>query len=300
MRVTQNMMSNVFVRNLRKQVGQMLQRQEQIASQKRINRPSDDPAGAARVLDGRATLAAIDQYQENIRGGKMRLETQEEVLTLVDDLVRQARGLAEENSGEEVAAGQRALAAARVKEIYDQVMQLANSRHGGRYMFAGHQTGTAPFSRGADYTASYAGDGGSLRVPIAEGIEVGIDADGRNYFQGAGVAGGVDIFAQLKELIDGLESSDPARIQATVEPLDAAHAQVMDKRTEASPKLYRFQATEQHWTNFRARVREAIGREEDTDLTQAIVELKNLETAYQASMAAAARIIQPGLVNFLK
>ena len=58
MRITQNMMSAVFVNNLRKQTEAMLQRNEQIATQKRINRPSDDPAGMARVLDGRSTLAA--------------------------------------------------------------------------------------------------------------------------------------------------------------------------------------------------------------------------------------------------
>ncbi len=300
MRITQNMMSNVFVTNLHKQVGQMLNRQEQVATQKRINRPSDDPAGMARVLNGRSMLAAIEQYEGNIKQGKAHLETQEEVLQLVDDLVRQAGSLAEENSGEEISADQRAFAAGRVKEIYDQVMQLANTRNGRRFMFSGHQTDTVPFSRGADYTATYSGDGGSFRVPIAEGIEVDIDADGRNYFQGAGVTGGVDIFGQLKELIEGLENSDSARIQATIDPLDAAHSQVMSKRTEASPKLYRFQATEQHWSNFKARVKEAVGREEDADLTQAIIELKNLETGYQASMAAAARIIQPGLVNFLK
>jgi len=59
MRITQNMMSTIFVSNLRKQTEAMLQRQEQIATQKRINRPSDDPSGMGRVLAGRSTLATI-------------------------------------------------------------------------------------------------------------------------------------------------------------------------------------------------------------------------------------------------
>jgi len=52
--------------------------------------------------------------------------------------------------------------------------------------------------------------------------------------------------------------------------------------------------------NMKNTVQSAIGREEDVDVTQAIIELKNLETAYQSTMAAASRIIQPSLVNFLK
>jgi flagellar hook-associated protein 3 FlgL len=306
MRITQNMMSNLFVRNIQKQSEAMLQRQEQLASQKRINRPSDDPAGMARVLDGRSTLAAIDQYVENIKQGKTRLEVTETTLQQVDDLVQQARKLAETNSGEDVTADQRALAAENVKEIYDQVMQLANSRFGGRYMFAGYQTDTAPFTRDADpndstddYTAVYHGDSGSFQIPIADNVKVSVDADGRNYF-GDGTTG---VFSELQKLISGLENADhtagTAQIQASVDPLEAAHVQIMNKRSEGAPKLYRLEASEQYWSHFKPQIQAAMGRDEDADITRVAVELNNLKTAYETSMAAAAKIIQRGLVDFL-
>jgi flagellar hook-associated protein 3 FlgL len=302
MRVTQNMMSNLFVRNLQKQTEAMLQRQEQIVTQKRINRPSDDPSGMARVLDGRSTLTAIDQYVENIKQGKTRLELNEEILNQVDDLVQQARELAETNSGAEITADQRAGTAENIKEIYDQVMQLANSRSGGNYMFAGYQTDTAPFTRDGNYNATYHGDSGSFQIPVVDNVRVSVDADGQNYFQDA-TAGGVKIFDQLRDLINGLENTDlvagTAQIQATVDPLENAHIQIMDKRSEGAPKLYRLQASEQYWTNFKTKVQDAIGRDEDADITKVAVELNNLQTAYETSMAAAAKIIQRGLVDFL-
>jgi len=303
MRVTQTMMSNMFVRNIQKQTVAMLQRQEQLASQKRINRPSDDPAGMARVLDGRSSLAAIDQYVENIKQGKARLEITEATLEQVDDLVQQAADLARANSGGEITAEQRELAAENIKEIYDQIMQLANSRFGGRYMFAGYDTDEAPFTRDADgtastaddYTATYNGDSGSFQIPIADNIKVSVDADGRNYF-GDGVSG---LFSELQKLINGLESADTAQIQATIDPLEAAHVQIMNKRSEGAPKQYRLEASEQYWTNFKSKVQEAMGRDEDADITRVAVELNNLKTAYETSMAAAAKIIQRGLVDFL-
>jgi flagellar hook-associated protein 3 FlgL len=306
MRVTQNMMSNIFVRNLQKQTEAMLQRQEQLASQKRINRPSDDPAGMARVLDGRSSLAAIDQYVENIKQGKTRLEITETTLEQVDDLVQQAGDLARANSGEEITADQREFAAENIKEIYDHIMQLANSRFGGRYMFAGYQTDTAPFTRDADptistddYTAAYNGDSGSFQIPIADNIKVSVDADGRNYF-GDGASG---VFSELQKLINGLENTDlaagTAQIRETVDPLEAAHVQIMNKRSEGAPKQYRLEASEQYWTNFKSKVQEAMGRDEDADITRVAVELNNLKTAYETSMAAAAKIIQRGLVDFL-
>lgn len=303
MRITQNMMSNIFVSNLRRQTEAMLQRQEQIASQKRINRPSDDPAGMGRVLAGRSALTAIDQYTNNIKQGKTRLEASEEILNFVDELVQQARSIAEEKSSGGATGAERALAAAQVKEIYDQVLQLANSKFNGRYLFSGDQTDTAPFTRDAAYAATYNGDAGGYKISIADHVAVTIDADGRNYFQDA-ANGGVNIFDELQNLIEGLENADLAagstQILATVDPLQDAHVQIMNKRSEAGPKLYRLQATEEHWAQVRTTVQNAIGREEDIDVAQAIIELKNLETAYESTLAAASRIIQPSLVNFLK
>ena len=298
MRITQNMMSSIFIRSMQKQAEGLLQRQEQLATQKRINRPSDDPIGIGRVLNGRSMLATIDQYTENIRQGKARLEMTDQTLAMVGDLVKQARRIAEEKSGAEISASEREFAAGQIKEIYDQILQLANATHGGRYMFSGDLTDTAPFTRDDQYTASYNGDSGSFRIPIAEQTEVGIDADGQNYFMNAD--GGADIFAALKGLIDGLEGNDMDEIEAAVDPLQDAEAQIMNKRSEFGPKLYRFQATEEHWTAFKTRIQDAVGRDEDVDVVQVALELNNLKTAYETSMAAAAKILQPSLVNFLR
>jgi len=174
-------------------------------------------------------------------------------------------------------------------------------------MFAGYQTDTAPFTRDADpndptddFTAVYHGDNGSFQIPIADNVTVSVDADGQNYF-GDGTTG---VFSELQKLINGLENTadldaGTAAIRATVDPLEAAHAQIMKKRSEGAPKLYRLESSEQHWTHFKTKVQEAMGRDEDADITRVAVELNNLRNAYETSMAAAAKIIQRGLVDFL-
>ena len=73
MRVTNNMMSDSLVRYLTAQNEALYERQTIIASQKRINRPSDDPIGMGRVLDYRQTLSSIEQYETNILNGQKRL-----------------------------------------------------------------------------------------------------------------------------------------------------------------------------------------------------------------------------------
>ena len=63
MRVTNNMMSSNITRHLMRQSEALYRVQEQISTQKRINRPSDDPVGMRKILDYRGKIATVDQYQ---------------------------------------------------------------------------------------------------------------------------------------------------------------------------------------------------------------------------------------------
>jgi flagellar hook-associated protein 3 FlgL len=303
MRVTQNITTSNFISYINKHAENLLKTQQQIASQKRINKSSDDPIGMGQVLGYRTNLALTDQYQENIQQGMTRLEFNEVTLDLVSDLVKTARGLAENYSGSNLSAAKRQSAALQVKDLYNQVMQMANSKFNGNYIFSGHATNTAPFSRDANYTATYNGDDGELRIMVSDNVEVNIIADGRNIFQDA-ANGGVNIFDELKNLIDGLENPDPvagsAQIEATVNVLQDGRNQINSRRSEYAPVLYRLQATDEYMTNLRPKVEEAMASLEQADITKAVVELQNLELAYETTIATAARIIQPSLLDFLR
>ncbi len=303
MRVTQNITTSNFISYINQHAENLLKTQQQIASQKRINKSSDDPIGMGQVLGYRTNLALTDQYQENIQQGKTRLEFNEITLDLASDLVKTARGLAANYSGSSLSSAARQSIALQVKDLYDQVMQMANSKFNGNYIFSGHATNTAPFTRDANFNATYNGDDGELRIMVSDNVEVNIVADGRNIFQDA-ANGGVNIFDELKNLIDGLENPDPvagsAQIQAAVDVLQDGRDQINSRRSEYTPVLYRLQATDEYMTNLRPKVEEAMATLEQADITKAVVELQNLELAYETTIATAARIIQPSLLDFLR
>jgi flagellar hook-associated protein 3 FlgL len=304
MRVTNNIMTDSLVRYLTSQNEALFERQTIVASQKRINKPSDDPTGMGKVLDYRQILASIEQYQTNIQNSKTRLEVTEADLDLVDDLLQGVRAIAENEAAGTTASRQ--LAAEEVKNLYDQVLDLANSKLNDNYLFSGYQTKTAPFSRDElqattydQYTVTYNGDAGDARFMIADNTQISIDADGQLIFHNA-AAGGVNIFDVMRDLIVGLENDDATAISAQNNLIDQARTQINDTRAANSPILYQLETTENHWQNYKPKIADLLGREEDADVTQAVVELKNIELAYQTTIAAAARIIQPGLIDFLK
>ena len=302
MRVTPKITISNFIRNIHQQAGNILKAQEQIASQKRINKISDDPIGMGRVLGYRSNIAAMDQFKENIDQGVSQLEFNEITLDLASDLVLTAKRMAEDYSGSEMTAEKKQLVADQIKDLYDQLMSLANSKFNNNYIFSGHATDTAPFSHDANYNATYHGDDGQVRLMVGDNVEITFDADGRNIFQNS-ANGGVDLFDELKNLIDGLENPDSvagsAQIKATVSPLNNARQQINNRRAEYAPALYRLQFTDNYWANLKPKVQGALANTEQTDMAQTVLELKNLEVAYETTLATAARIIQPSLMDFL-
>ena len=303
-RVTNNMMTDSLVRYLTAQNEALYERQTIIASQKRINKPSDDPIGTGKIMDYRQTLSSIGQYQTNIQRGKTRLEVTEVSLDLADDLLQLVQGVAETEVNSTTASRQ--VAAETIKRIYDQVLDLANSELNGSYLFSGYQTKTAPFSRDDTlattfdrFTVTYNGDAGDARFIVAQNTEVAIDADGRPLFHNA-AGGGINTFDAMRDLIVGLENDDSDAISAQVDMIDQARSQINTVRAANAPVVYQLETTENHWQNYKSKIQDLLGREEEADITQAIVELQRIELAYQTTLATAARIIQPGLLDFLK
>jgi flagellar hook-associated protein 3 FlgL len=304
MRVTNTIMTNSIVRYLSTQNEALFERQTIIASQKRINKPSDDPLGMGKVLDYRQTLAAVEQYQKNIQRGKTRLEVTETTLDLADELLKLVRGIAQVES--DTTTESRLQAADAVKNLFDQVMSTANSKFNDNYMFSGHQTNTAPFSRDDalattfdQYTVTYNGDDGDVQIIVAENSVVNIDADGRPIFHDA-ASGGINIFDVMRDLIVGLETDDSAAISAQVDLLDQGRVQLNEIRGASAPIVSQLEITENHWLNYKPKIEQYLSKVEAADITEAVVELKNLELAYQSTIATAASIIQPGLIQFLK
>ena len=81
MRISTNMIYNNAIRQMNSSLSQLTELNMMSASQKKLNKPSDDPAGMALVLDLRSTLSSISRYQENVDMAQGWLELADSELT---------------------------------------------------------------------------------------------------------------------------------------------------------------------------------------------------------------------------
>lgn|GEM_PF-749746 len=156
MRVTTQMLAAYVKSDMARISDQLLKRQRMVSSGKRIHSAADDPVGMRKVLDYRQSLAAIDQYQENIARGKIRLDFTNTILQEAASLLNQAKEIAvTESNG---TFDTRPTTAAEVRQIHDRLVDLANSKLGNSHLFAGHKSDLPPFAHHIDITGGIPGN----------------------------------------------------------------------------------------------------------------------------------------------
>lgn len=285
MRVSNKMLADNITANLFRQTEQLVKKQREVYTGKRINAASDDPIGIGQALRYRKTIASIDQYQSNIKGARMRIEHDETIYDTVETLLQQAVDLSLDTN-----VSNRDLYAEQVDDIREQVLQLANSKLGDNYVFGGYQTGTEPFQS----DGTYVGDNGEKAYTIANNIQISLTADGSDIFQGAH-----DVFAVLDQLSTDLTSGTAADIASHATPLNEVIDNLETVRASAASDYQRLELTDTHWSGFKVNVENMLSSIEDVDPAETIVQLQTLQTAYETSLATSAKIIQPNLMQFL-
>lgn len=301
MRITNQMSADIVTNDLYKNYQALLNAQITVSTGKRINKPSDDPAGMGRVLDYRKSLASIEQYRRNIDSGKLKLEETETILDEIDSLLNQVEQYAHEHASND--RSDRPLAISELKNIYDQILDLANRKTLGGHLFGGHVTDVPPFSRNADgingtaddWVTTYNGDDGDITVLVNDNVEVKVNATGQDIFNG-----GIDIFASLNDLIVNMETYNQANVQAQIANIRGAVDQVQSVATESAVYYGRLETAENHLIQYENNLQDMLDKTEKVDMNQAIVQLQLQETAYTTSLEVAARIIQRSLVDFVR
>jgi flagellar hook-associated protein 3 FlgL len=187
------------------------------------------------------------------------------------------------------------MAAEEVSNILDQILRIANTKLGNSYIFAGHKTDTTPFPDEGNPDYAYKGDAGEIKILVGESADVRINASGDEVF-----AGDTNIFSVLKDLEDGLRNNDTEKISVQIERIDDGMDQILNARAVVGERLNLLETTENYWINFKIYIEQMLAETEDADITKAIADLATLESAYQASLAAAAKIVQPSLLQFLR
>jgi len=266
---------------------QALHRASEVASTgERIQRVSDQPLDASAVIRLDSQLRVLERYRRASVSVTTRLSTEEAVLNSVDDLLRQAEGLAAEaaNTDDETKGN----ISKELSLIREQIISLGNTRVSGEYIFAGSQVDSPPFSP----DGSYVGGTGARQVEIADGLRIPVNHTGDEVLP--------DVLGFLDTLVTESESGTPDAIRAANKGLKQSAKNIERARVELGTRmnhLDRIQKDQVRRSSALLDERQAL---QAADPAESILKLSQAKTSLEMAYKAVSEMLSTNILQFLR
>ena len=186
MRITQGHLFARALGDIHRSLFRYTNLQQQVASGKRIELPSDDPAAALRILPLQNDLRNLQQMADNAQLARETLDTSAAALEDGSSLMQRLRELTMQAANGTLGESDRASIGAEMDQMLQQLVGIANSRRGDRFLFGGTQNGEAPFELVDGPTGTrvlYRGNRETLDIEVAPGVRTALNVAGDSIFQ---------------------------------------------------------------------------------------------------------------------
>jgi flagellar hook-associated protein 3 FlgL len=271
------------------------QTQSEVSSGKRIQRPSDSPDQIAELLQTRSDEAALTRQRDAADAAMPDMQSTDATFQSIGQALRQAKTLALQANNSTVSPEQRQVIADQIEQVRSQLLTLANTQVAGRYLFAGTNSSTAPFTAGPP--VSYAGNTTPLQVGLADGTQFAVSITGDQLLN---ARGGTDLFQNLSALETSVRTGSSAAIAAGMGALDDDISNATRLQSDMGARVNYVQLMRQQSDDNLTAAQGRQSQLEDADMAQAILEEKTAENTRQAALAMAGRVDQTSLLDYLR
>jgi len=156
--------------------------QEQLATNRRVVSPSDDPIASARALQVGQSLQMNEQFATNRSSARSALGMTEGALQSAGNLLQDIQELAVRAGSGILQASDREALATELEGRLADLMGVANSSDGnGGYLFSGYRTTTQPYAS-VPGGARYDGDQGQRQMQVASSRKIPMSVPGSTVF----------------------------------------------------------------------------------------------------------------------
>ncbi len=315
---TMGMNYRMLSANLETMSNKMFDLRQQSATGKEMNRPSDNPAGIRPVLHYRVQGLATERYMDHIAVAEGEMAVQDSSLDQAENIMAAAKEtlIAARNGG----ANEMDLDthADRVGQLFEEMLQAANTQTSGKYVYAGYQEATPPFTVNSAFDPDaynpddpstravvYHGDGNAKSVEIATEKQVQTSLTGNDLFLGDadndGVldAGGIDLFSTLKNVEAAIRSGDDDAMNEGLDNLEQGADQVRRLRGRMGNNAWRIERAGRHMNAAAIEFKEIISGYEDADVLEVFSNLVQHETAFEAALNVTSRVSRLSILDFM-
>lgn len=295
MRITQGMLAANSLRHISQSYERLGKYHNQLATGKKIARPSDDPVVAMKGMYYRTSSTEIEQYERNISEVHLWMENSEAGLEQVNSLLQRMRELTVQAKNDTNNPENRQAIAKEIEQLKQDLVQTANTQVAGRYIFNGTKIDKPP--------VTYDGNGGPITVDlntdefhiaVSKGITMQANIDPSKIFSDG-------LFKTVSDLHNELKNgASSEQLDGFLAELDGHLNNLSAERSELGARYNRLELIESRLATQDVIAKRVLSDNEDADIERVITDLTTQESVHRAALSVGGRIIQPTLMDFLR
>jgi flagellar hook-associated protein 3 FlgL len=266
-----------------------------LATGSRINKPSDDPAGAAQMVSNNAQTSQADSFLRSITSVTGLLQTADSTMSSVVSALQRAISLGVQGANGTLSDSDRTDVAGELTGIQQQLLSLANTSYQGEFIFSGTSTAQPFVSDNSNPSGvTYNGTTGTNNVQVGQNYSLQINLPGSQLF----TAASGNVFQSISDLITALQTN--TNVGAAVSKVSVAYNHITGQRVFYGNALNQLQAQQNYLNSEKLDLANAANAISATDMAATSTAFTQAQVAINADLAAMSRISQTSLFDYLK
>lgn len=301
MRVTNRAMTNTYLSDVQKSLQSINKLNTQLNTGKQINKVSDNPYEAIKILNMQNEINDVERYNYNCDEITGWLDSTDDALDKIGNISSEIKVLLTSISG---SYGEDEIKAIRseINEKVKQIGEALNTTYAGRFIFGGSNTDEAPVEifENTDGIVELRLKAGAnedkLKAEISDGI--GIDYNLTASQVTDNLKGLNTINNILVEL--GNNPVDKDRVQELNSELGDYMNHVLNNRSAIGARSNTVSNVKSSNDENILRLKGVYSDMQDVDWAEKYIELTSAQMVYNSSMQVGAKMIQPTLLDYLR
>lgn len=301
MRITNANSANSYMRALQSNLQRMDKVNRELTTQSIINKVSDDPYKAIRVMDLKNEISNVEKLNSNADELLGWTEHTDSALDSIGSITSEIKTLltsvTDIQSETEIQAINK-----EIMEKTKQIAELFNTTYAGQNIFAGSNTSekSVEITTNPDGTISIGKTANANNDTLKSEISPGITIDYNTTVDEVTKNG--ELFDTLNEVISSINTMpvDMSKIQELQGKLDSAITGILDARSTAGAKMNSIENMKNNNITNIEKMTETLSSIRDTDISEKSIELKSAELAYMASLQVGTKLMQNTILDYIR
>ena len=292
--------STAFLNGLNQIQARSQQAQLELTTGLKINSVSDSPTQIPDLMETHQQLDQVTQLNSNLNLVQNEVNTGETSVQSAVTLLEQAQTLTSEGEPSSTSATTRTQIAGQLGDILTQMVALANTTSGGRYIFSGDSDQTAPYTIDLTQTnpiSPYAGTASTREIQSPDGSTIPVALTAQDIFDSSTPAD--NVFQSINSARVALLNNDQTGIDSSLSSLQSSDTYLNTQLAFYGDTQDSITSGLNYGSTLVTQLQTQLAGIQDADSAQAITQMTEAQTEQEAALQSEAQLPRSSLFQYL-